>query len=64
MRNSRPLFQRAAPIIGAIKMGEEPKALFDHNISSDGVILSQVEYQLYDSHIKEVDIIHVLIWQR
>ena len=27
-------------IIGAIKMGEEPKALFDHNISSDRNILS------------------------
>ena len=43
IRNSRPsfslfsfLFRRDGSIIGAIKMGEEPKALFDHNISSDG----------------------------
>ena len=30
-------------IIGAIKMGEEPKALFDHNISSDGKALGLAE---------------------
>ena len=45
LSSSRFFFaERAGSIIGAIKMGEEPKALFDHNISSDENILSLVDY--------------------
>ena len=44
LSSSRFFFaERAGSIIGAIKMGEEPKALFDHNISSDENILSLVD---------------------